>query len=176
MSLDILILHVLYFSTSHFFFLFVSLALSLSHSVFLILNRSQMVEWETILILLLLVNSTESLCVCTHMYVMFASIWWDLFCHISFVILFFSLYASVSLSLSLPFSSVDNVVARYSLLFVFLFLIYCRTVIIVIRELCKFDDRLASMQAHYRLDVCIADRSKRGRVSSGLFCFILKRR
>jgi hypothetical protein len=87
-----------------------------------------------------------------------------------------SLSMPLSLSLSLPFSSVDNVVARYSLLFVFLFLIYCRTVIIVIRELCKFDDRLASMQAHYRLDVCIADRSKRGRVSSGLFCFILKRR
>jgi hypothetical protein len=80
------------------------LSLSPYLSVFLILNRSQMVEWETILILLLLVNSTESLCMCAHMYVMFASIWWDLFLSHPFVILFFSLCAYLSLSLPLSIS------------------------------------------------------------------------
>ncbi len=85
---------------------------------------------------------------------------------------------SVCLSLSLsPFPSVDNVVAHFSLLFIFLFLMYCRTVIIVIRERerDRFDDRLASVQMYYRLDVCIANRSERRRLSSVLFCFILKR-
>lgn len=83
------------FSTSLFS---VCLACFLSLSLFLILNRSQMVEWETILILLLLVNSTESICMYAHMYVMFASIWWDLFLSHPFVILFFSLCAYLSLS------------------------------------------------------------------------------
>jgi hypothetical protein len=58
-----------------------------------------------------------------------------------------------------------------------LFLMYCRTVIIVIRERerDRFDDRLASVQMYYRLDVRIANRNERRRVSSVLFCFILKR-
>ena len=73
------------------------------------------------------------------------------------------LYLSAWLSFS-PFSSVENVVARSSRLFVLLSLVWSRAVIIVIREICKFDDRLGSacsMQTYYRLSVCMA----RGRAS-----------
>jgi hypothetical protein len=50
---------------------------------------------------------------------------------------------SLSLSHSL-FPSTDNVVARSSLLYVLLSLVCSRTMIIVIREICKFDDRVGS--------------------------------
>ena len=100
---------------------------------------------------------------CMLIYVMFASIWWDLFRYI-FLRSYSPLWRCLPVCLSVwlsssPFSSVENVVARSSPLFVLLSLVSRRAVIIVIREICKFDDRLGSacsMQTYYRLSVCMA--------------------
>ncbi len=93
--------------------------------------------------LLLLVNSTGSLYVCA--YVCHGLLRFDeIFLATSFFVpILFSMWISLSLPLSLPFLLIGNVVARSSLLFVLLSLMCKRTMIIVIREIFKFDDRLS---------------------------------
>ena len=111
------------------------------------LNRSQMVEWESISMLLLLVNSTESLSLYLYAYV----------CHVcfnvmrSFLLHLFPVLFSSPYFFSLSFS-VDNVVMHsplpslpfslYSSCLLSLVSVRDRTAIIIIREICKFDDRL----------------------------------
>jgi hypothetical protein len=125
--------------------------------------------------LLLLVNSVGFLCVCAYVCHVCFDLMRSFLLHL-FAVLFSSLYISLPFSV---FPSVGNVVARSSLLFVLLSLVCSRTVSIVIREICKFDDRLGrggSVQTYYRLSVCMVDISERGRLSLVLFCTISKRR
>jgi hypothetical protein len=132
-----------------------------------------MVECKPILILLFLVNLAEFVCVlCAYVCLVCFDLMRSFLLH-PFAVLFSSLCASASLSLSL-FLSVDNVVARSSLLFVLLSLGCSRTVIIVVREICKSDDRLGGVQTYYRLEICRIDRNVRGRSSFDLFRFISK--
>ncbi len=118
-------------------------------------------------------NLAKSLCVCAYGCHVCFDLMRSFLLH-PFTALFSSLCAAFCLSLSIP--SVDNVVARSSLLFVLLFLGCSRTLIIAIREICKFDDRLGDVQKYYRLGICIADGNERGHPSFGLFRFISKRR
>lgn len=105
------------------------------------------------MLLLLLVNPVGSFYMCVCMYVMFVSIWWDPFFATSFCDLVFSLF-----SFSSPYSFFLRFFCLVMLLRVFLLLslVCSRTMIIVIREIYKFDDRLdndASVQVYYRLSM-----------------------
>jgi hypothetical protein len=129
--------------------------------------------------LLFLVNLVEFLYVCPYVCHVCFDLMRSFLLHL-FAVLFSSLclYFSLSLSFSV-FPSVGNVVARSSLLFVLLSLVCRRTVSIVIREICKFDDRLGradSVQTYYRLTVCMAEISERRRPSSVFFRVISERR
>ncbi len=154
-----------------FFFSCLSLSLSLSRSQSLtdawVRNHSNIVVLSEL--------GRISLHVCAYVCHVCFDLMRSLLLH-PFAVLFSSLCAS---ALPMPlsfFSSVDNVVARSSLLFVLLSLVCSRTVIIVVRKICKFDDRLGGVQPYYRLDICMADKNERGRPSLGLFRFISKRR
>jgi len=89
------------------------------------------------------------------MYVMFVSIWWDLF----FLLHLFTISSSC-FSLTLLFLFFWLVML--SRVFLLLSLVCSRTMIIVIREIYKFDDRPdndASVQVYYRLSMRMQDTS-----------------
>lgn len=116
-------------SSAYFFFFFFSICLYLSISICFSLFRSQSLTDGWVRNHSNRVGNNELnwifLCLCVHMYVMFASIWWDLFCNILLRFYFlryisFSLFFSYLSLLVFPlspsfslFSLVDNVVMGF---------------------------------------------------------------
>lgn len=148
-------LNVTQYSNAYALFSVYSRSIVLNHSqMLLVRNHSNAVVVSEL--------SWISLCVCVRMYVMFVSIWWDLFS--SSVFFCYIFLRSRSLFLFSCLVSVRNVVVRSSLLFVLLSLVCSKAVIIVIREIYKFDDRLdndGSVQAYYRLTSMCREEGKR---------------
>jgi hypothetical protein len=120
MSLDILMLHVLCF-------LLTSLFSCLSLSLFL--NRSQMVEWETILVLVLLVNSTEPLYVCTYVCHVCFDLMRSFLLHplrsYSLLYVSLSLFFSLSLCLSLSLAFLQLRILSRVLLYYSCYCLWC---------------------------------------------------